>query len=99
MPVSADSILFFLIQNGVVRARLTEQRVLIFPQTLDELSDCLNPSQFFRVNRQYLIARKAVADIDLWFNGRLSVNLIVPADDRILVSKARVTEFKDWFTR
>ena len=99
LPVSADSILFFFMQDGVVPALLTDQREFIFPQTLDELSDCLNPSQFFRVNRQYLIARKAVADIDLWFNGRLSVNLIVPADDRILVSKARVTEFKDWFTR
>ena len=65
---------------------------------LDELSDCLNPDIFFRVNRQYLISRKAVSDIDLWFNGRLSVNLKVPVQEKILVSKARVGEFKDWFT-
>ena len=36
--------------------------------------------------------------LDLWFNGRLAVNLIVPTLERILVSKARVPDFKTWFT-
>ena len=98
LPVSADSILFFHIDEGLVKAVLTDGKSYLFPQTLDELSDCLNPVQFFRVNRQYLISRKSVMDIDLWFNGRLSVNLKVPVADKILVSKARVPEFKEWFT-
>lgn len=98
LPVSADSILFFHIDEGLVKAVLADGKSCLFPQTLDELSDCLNPEQFFRVNRQYLISRKSVLDIDLWFNGRLSVNLKVPVADKILVSKARVPEFKEWFT-
>ncbi len=65
--------------------------------TLDEIADSLNPIRFFRVNRQYLIARKAIKDIDLWFNGRLSVNLIVPVPEKILISRVRVAEFKEWF--
>lgn len=97
IPVSTDMILFFHIDEGVVKAVLTDGREHIFPQTLDELSDSLNPASFFRVNRQYLISRKAVLDIDLWFNGRLSVNLKVPVPEKILVSKARVSEFKEWF--
>ncbi|SEF40850.1 two-component system, LytT family, response regulator [Parabacteroides chinchillae] len=65
-----------------------------------DLSDVLRvpPSRFFRVNRQFVISRMAVKDIDLWFNSRLSVNLKVPAPEKILVSKARVSEFKEWFT-
>lgn len=98
LPVSTDSILFFHIDEGLVKAVLTDGKSYLFPQTLDELSECLNPVQFFRVNRQYLISRKSVMDIDLWFNGRLSVNLKVPVAEKILVSKARVPEFKDWFT-
>ncbi|RHJ87797.1 LytTR family DNA-binding domain-containing protein [Parabacteroides sp. AM08-6] len=98
LPVSADMILYFHIDEGVVKAVLTDGKEYLFPQTLDELSECLNPVQFFRVNRQYLIARKAIADIDLWFNGRLSLNLKVSVAEKILVSKARVPEFKDWFT-
>lgn len=98
LPISADMVLFFHIDEGVVKAVLTDGREYLFPQTLDELSDSLNPAFFFRVNRQYLISRRAVLDIDLWFNGRLSVNLKVPVPEKILVSKARVAEFKDWFT-
>ena len=98
MPVSTDMILFFHIDDGVVKAVLTDGKEGLFPQTLDELTDSLNPALFFRVNRQYLISRKAVLDIDLWFNGRLSINLKVPVAEKILVSKARVGEFKEWFT-
>lgn len=97
LPVSADSILFFHIDEGVVKAMMADGKEYIFPQTLDELTDSLNPAFFFRVNRQYLISRKAVLDIDLWFNGRLSVNMKVPVPEKILISKARVSEFKEWF--
>ena len=98
IPVSADMILFFHIDDGVVKAVLADGKECLFPQTLDDLADSLNPALFFRVNRQYLISRKAVLDIDLWFNGRLSVNLKVPVTEKILVSKAKVGEFKEWFT-
>lgn len=97
-PLPADMIMFFYIRDGIVKAVTDEAKEYTFTQTLDELGDLLNPTRFFRVNRQYLISRKAVKDIDLWFNGRLSVNLKVPVTEKILVSKARVTEFKEWFT-
>lgn len=98
LPLSVDMILFLYIHEGNVKAVVTDGKEYTFTQTLDELSDCLNPNLFFRVNRQYLISRKAVLDIDLWFNGRLSVNLKVPVAEKILVSKVRVSEFKEWFT-
>lgn len=98
LPLSVDMILFFYISDGLVKAVAEAGREYTFTQTLDELADCLDPDLFFRVNRQYLISRRAVADIDLWFNGRLSVNLKVPMKEKILVSKTRVTEFKTWFT-
>lgn len=97
IPVSVDMILFFHIDNGMVKGVLDDGTSFVFTQTLDELSDCVNPSLFFRVNRQYLVARKAVRDIDLWFNGRLSLNLKIPVPEKILVSKARAGEFKEWF--
>ena len=98
LPVSVDMILFFYIADGNVKAVMTDGKEYLFTQTLDELADSLDPALFFRINRQYLISRKAVQDIDLWFNGRLAINLIVPTLDRILVSKARVPDFKTWFT-
>lgn len=98
LPLPVDSILFFYINEGNVKAVTVDGKEYQFTQTLDELGENLDPSTFFRVNRQYIISRMAVKDIDLWFNSRLSVNLKVPVPEKILVSKARVTEFKEWFT-
>lgn len=98
LPLSVDSILYFFIQNGVVKAVLSGENEYVLNQTLDELAEFLDPANFFRVNRQYLVSRKAIQDIDLWFNSRLSINLKVPVPERILVSKVRVAEFKEWFT-
>lgn len=98
LPVTVDSILFFYIEEGILYASLQNGNRHVFSQTLDELGEMLDPKHFFRVNRQFLVSRKAIQDIDLWFNGRLAINLVVPTADKILVSRARVTEFKDWFT-
>lgn len=98
LPVSVDMIRLFYIKDCQVKAVLTDGAEHAFPQTLDELADCLDPALFFRANRQYLLSREAIKDIDLWFNSRLSINLHHPVmNEKILVSKARVAEFKEWF--
>lgn len=99
IPVSVDMILLFYIQDCKVKVVLADGKEYVFPQTLDEVAECVNPSLFFRVNRQYLISREAIKDIDLWFNNRLSINLRCKVtDEKVLVSKARVQEFKEWFS-
>lgn len=98
LPLPAECILFFYIHEGNVKAVVSESKEYILPMNLDELTDSLNPTLFFRVNRQYLISRQAVQDIDLWFNSRLSINLTIPTKEKIIISKARVGEFKQWFT-
>ena len=52
---------------------------------------------FFRANRQFIISRNAVKDMSIWFGNKLAVNLSVPVPEKIIVSKARVGEFKTWF--
>lgn len=99
LPVSIDMIQLFYIKDCQVKAVLTDGVEYNFSLTLDELVDCLNPSLFFRVNRQFLISREAIKDLDLWFNSRLSINLHHSRmTEKVLVSKARVAEFKEWFS-
>lgn len=98
LPVPVEMIQLFYIKDCQVKAVLTDGTEHSFPQTLDELSESLNPSLFFRANRQFLLSREAIRDIDLWFNNRLSINLRHPVTkEKILVSKARVNDFKEWF--
>ncbi len=56
-----------------------------------------NPRQFFRTNRQYIVAHKAVTGVSLWFGGRMVLQLTPPTDEKVLISKARVPAFREWF--
>lgn len=97
IPVNAENIAFFFIDSGLIYAISFDQKRYRFDYTLEDLMVMLDPNLFFRANRQYIISREAIKDIDLWFNSRLSVNLKIPVSEKILVSKARISEFKNWF--
>ena len=97
IPVQASDIAFFYIDMGMIKAVTSDEKTFRFEYTLDELAEMLDPGNFFRANRQFIISRKAIKDIDLWFNNRLSVNLKISVPEKILISKARIPEFKNWF--
>jgi len=96
-PVQCNDIACFYIDASLVKAKSFADKTYNLENTLDELIEMLNPADFFRANRQFIISRSAIKDIDFWFNSRLSVNLKVTVPEKILISKARVSEFKNWF--
>lgn len=98
LPLAVDVISYFYIAEGIVKAVTAEGKAYVLTQTLDDLTEYLNPQLFFRANRQYLISRESVKDIDLWFNNRLAINLRIATPEKVVVSKVRVREFKAWFS-
>lgn len=97
VPVSVEQICYFYIDEGTVKAVTQSDEVFLFQQTHDELAEQLNPRQFFRANRQYIVAHKAVTGVSLWFGGRMVLQLTPPTDEKVLISKARVPAFREWF--
>lgn len=99
LPISISDIHLFYIKESQVKLVLKDGTEYPIVLNLDELTDTLNPNLFFRVNRQFLLSREAIKDISLWFNSRLSINLIHAINaEKIIVSKNRVPEFKAWFS-
>ena len=77
----------------------TDNETFYMDSPLEDLYLQLDPSEFFRANRQYIVSHKAIKDISIWFGSKLSINLIVSVPEKIIVSKARVAEFKTWYTK
>lgn len=99
IPLNIDEdIAFFYTSNERVTATTYDGRTFPIDRTLEQLQSSLSPEDFFRANRQFIIARSAVKDIALWFGSRLSLNLKVETPEKIIISKARVPEFKQWLT-
>ena len=95
-PLPTESIAYIYIDSGTIKAVTMDKLSFTLENTLDEIADMLNPSFFFRANRQYIISRMAIKDVDLWFNSRLAVNLKVVTPERIMISKERSRGFKSW---
>ena len=98
IPLATADIAFIYIDTKLVKAVTCAGKTYHLDQTLDELIMLLNPAHFFRANRQYIIARKAVKDLTLWFNSKLVVNLNPQAPEKVVVSKAKSGEIKKWIS-
>ena len=96
-PLKTDDIAYLYIDHGVVKVFTLDGKSFTMDHTLDEMEGMLDPKNFFRPNRQFIISAQAIKDIDFWFNYKLSLNLKVSVPEKIIVSKARVPEFKSWF--
>lgn len=96
IPLSIDDIAFFYTSNEKVSAHTYSGERYVIDRTLEVLQSLLPDDEFFRANRQFIVARKAVKDIAVWFGSRLSLNLSIETPEKIIISKARVPEFKQW---
>lgn len=96
LPIGEEDIAFFYTSNEQVWLTTLDDKRYPVDGTLESIYGEFSGEQFFRANRQFIIARKAIKDITVWFGSRLAVNLTVDTPERIIVSKARASEFKAW---
>lgn len=99
IPLAVQNIAYVYIDAKTVKIISKEGKTYYISSTLDDLMDDLDPYLFFRANRQFIVARDMIKDVSVWFGNKLAINLTVDVPERIIVSKARVAEFKIWFTR
>lgn len=97
VPLTLPEIAYFYTSNEKVTVATLDDRNLPMDKSLDTLMTMLPEDDFYRANRQFIVSRKAIRDLSVWFGSRLCINLTVKAPERIVVSKARVPEFKRWF--
>lgn len=98
VPLAAKDIAYIYIDLKLIKAVTFSGKVYYLNQNLDEMMNQLNPKMFFRANRQYIVSHEAIKDISIWFGNKISLNLTIPTEEKIIVSKARVAEFKNWYS-
>ncbi len=96
IPLKIKDIAFFYTFNERVTAYSVDGNTYPIDKTLEALQAQLPEYDFYRANRQFIISRNAIKDISVWFGSRLSVNMVIATPERIVVSKARVPDFKRW---
>jgi two-component system LytT family response regulator len=64
--------------------------------SIEDLEEQLDPTMFFRANRQYIIHVDSIQYISNYFNGKLKVILSHSEQTEIIISKEKAKLFKEW---
>jgi len=96
IPIETSDFAYFYIRNGIVYGVTFDKQKYIIDQKLDRIEAQVDADNFFRVNRQYIVSRKAIKEAAHFFNGRLKLKVNPAPEDVLLISKAKAPEFKAW---
>ena len=96
VPIQTREIAYFYAEDKVVFLVTLENKKYLINYTLEELEQKLDPKQFFRVNRQFLLSLSSIGKIHNYFNYKLKLDLLPNPEIEVIVSKARTSDFKNW---
>lgn len=94
--LSTKEIAYFFSENKSTFAKTLEGRTYPMDQNLDKLEQVLDPEDFFRLNRQYIISMDAIAEMKAYSKSRVLVKLNPESKEPPLVSSERSSTFKKW---
>ncbi|PWK27580.1 LytTR family two component transcriptional regulator [Arcicella aurantiaca] len=97
LPIKSEDFAFFYIENSLVYGQVFDGRKFILDFKLDDIETQLDPVDFTRANRQYIVSRNSISELVSYINSRLQVKTNPKAPSDIIVSKEKVTLFKKWF--
>jgi len=96
ITLQVSDIAYFYSENKETFAVTQSRKEYIIELSLDKLSEQLDPDRFFRTNRQTVVCIDAIKAIEPYFQNRVSVSVVPPFKEKILVSRERLAAFKLW---
>jgi two-component system response regulator LytT len=94
--VLTEEIECFYSENKGTYIHTKDNRDYLIDSTLEILEHELDPDEFFRVSRKFIIPMKAIKEISMYSNSRLKVILPTYKADEVIVSREKVVDFKNW---
>lgn len=95
IPVKFRDIALFYIKNEVTHLYTFSQKIYYINKSLDVIQQICG-DDFYRANRQYIVNRSAVKEVNQSLSRKVSVELNVPFQESITISKEKMTDFLDW---
>lgn len=96
IPVKTTEINHFFSDDSLVYLVTTDKRKYVTDESLSELEAVLDPHDFFRVNRKFLVSKKAILSLDYHSKGQVAVNMNLMGAERIIASRQQTPLLKMW---
>lgn len=99
IPVKTSEINHFTTEGSLVCLVTTDKRKYFIDETLNELEQLLNPQDFFRVNRKFILAKGTIRSLDYFTKGQVMVKANLLDSERIAVSRQQTPYLKHWLNQ
>jgi two-component system response regulator LytT len=99
-PLAVDDIAYFRIHEGkyiVITTR--EKKQYLIDSTLEILEKRLDPEQFYRINRQFIVGIGSIESIYAIDGSKLKLEVFPESKDEMIISKEKASAFKSWVNR
>lgn len=99
--IGIEKVSYFMAEGKALYLVDTDSKRYLIDGTLTALEKRLNPSMFFRINRQFCLSFNAIDSMIYYSKSRIKVNLKPVVFDIMdaIVSQERSTDFKNWLDR
>lgn len=94
--ISVEEVECFFSENKGTYIHTFDNRNYLIESTLEILEQELDPDKFYRISRKFIIPITAIKEIVLFSNSRLKVILPSYNDEDVVVSREKVSQFKEW---
>ena len=94
--INLDAVECFYSENKSTYIHTLDNRNYLLDNSLEHWQEQLNPEQFFRVNRTFIVHINSIKDITAYSNSRLKLILNSYIETEIIMSRERVKDFKSW---
>jgi two-component system, LytTR family, response regulator LytT len=96
ISIEVDRIAYFFSDDRLNFFKSTDDKKYVLDYTMDEIEQMVDPEQFFRISRAFIVSIKSIDQIQEYFGNRLKLNLKPTIDKEALVSREKVASFKDF---
>jgi DNA-binding LytR/AlgR family response regulator len=94
--IKTESIAYFYLEEKTVLLVTNEGVILPIDYSLDKLVQVIDPKQFFRISRQFIVSLNSIQMVHTIPGGKLKLDLIPKPKQDVAVSGDRVSNFKQW---
>ena len=96
VSIEVDRIAYFFSDDRLTFFKTWDDKKYVIDYTIDEIENMVDADQYFRINRGFLVSIKSIDQINDYFGNRLKLSLKPNIDKEALVSREKVTQFKEW---
>jgi DNA-binding LytR/AlgR family response regulator len=99
VPVKTSDVALFSRENLNYLHTFSGEKFILDYETLEQVEELLDPTNFYRANRQFILNVNSIHSVKASDNQKLQVYLKPPLKQEVDVSREKAPSFKKWLDR